>query len=479
MNEIRQHMVRTGRPSPTLLSVVVLAIAAGSLHPLPAALAADSDTASGPSNTVIRLGLDDAVALALANDEQLQQAQLAVDGAAADLQGARSGTLPQLDVAASWTANLKKAAFFLPPDMAASFGGVTQIEMGRDRSLAGALSLTWTLWSAGRLSAGVGASREALVASRWQERAVADAVRYAAEVAYCDALLAAEQVRIAEAALAMTEESLRVAVAGHEQGRVSRFDLLRARVELANRESPLIAARNAHDLGLLYLRRVCGIDAGTPIELIDDYADIPAPAPLEDLLGRMAAGSPELRMLTHGVAAQRQVLALAKAGRGPVVQLQGSYVLQGEWDDGLFPGDDERATSGSVALAVSMPLFDGFAAKADIGRAEADLRIAETERDRVERDRRLAVRQARLNLENALTALEGRQESVSLAEEAHRLSLVRLENGLATPLERLDAELALTEARAQLASTRHDCNTARAALELAVGSADEAVEVDR
>jgi outer membrane protein TolC len=198
---------------------------------------------------------------------------------------------------------------------------------------------------------------------------------------------------------------------------------------------------------------------------------VPGPAPLDDLLTAMRDGSPELKALAHAAAARRMAVSLAKAERGPVVQFRGTYALQGQWDDDLFPESDQAVSSASAALAVSMPIFDGFSAKAGIQRSEADLRTAEIELERVTRDRELSVRQARLDLENALTALEGRREGVDLAEEAHRLALVREDNGLATPLERMDAELALTEARVQLAASLYNCNLAEANLKLAVGGA--------
>ncbi len=130
-----------------------------------------------------------------------------------------------------------------------------------------------------------------------------------------------------------------------------------------------------------------------------------------------------------------------------------------------------------------MPIFDGHAAKADIRGGQADLRMAELELERVTRNRELGVRQARTNLENARLSLEGRHETVTLAEEALRLANVRLTNGLATPLERLDAETALTSARVQLVEALYNCNLAAANLKLAVGgamsSADHAEENQR
>ena len=49
------------------------------------------------------------------------------------------------------------------------------------------------------------------------------------------------------------------------------------------------------------------------------------------------------------------------------------------------------------------------------------------------------------------------------------LALVRLRNGLATQVEMLDAELAMTTASAQLVQALYACNIARAQLELVTG----------
>jgi len=476
----RRSLRRSLRPgSRTAAIAAIAAIAAvAAVASVTAALAQDGPTRrpSGDSRavaapqTALRLGLAQAVALALESDEVLRQASEAILAAESDVTAAASGRLPRLDLAGEWTANLKKPAFFLPPEFGAGFGGATKVEMGRDFSLQGAASLSWNLWTAGRLSAAVGAARELVAASRWRRDAVADAVRYQARAAYLDVLLAAEHVSIATRARSTTSEALRIARAGFAQGTVSEFEVLRARVELANREAPLIQARNARRQAELVLARACGLPTDAVLVLTDSLAAVPPPAPERLLLQAMQERSPELRALHRQVAATEQALALARAGRGPVVQLRGQYAVQAEWDRDLAPGHDERATSASAGVAVSVPVFDGLQSKAEIRGARADLRTAELELERITADRRLAVQQARLQLENAQAALAGRREGVALAEEAYRLAMVRLENGLATPLERLDAELALTDARVQLAVSLHRCNLARAALELAVGA---------
>ena len=196
-----------------------------------AAAALVSVAAAAPGDGIV-LTLDDAVSLAQQNDQILQQAAEAVRGAEAGVTGANSGRLPQLSLSGRYTSNLKKGVMFLPPDMAAGFGGRTSIEMGRDYTFQGAATLTLNLWTAGRLSAATGAAREALAASHYDQALVADAVRYQATAAYMAVLLAEQNVAIAEKALEETGEARRVAQAGYDQGTTSRFDLLRAEVEV-------------------------------------------------------------------------------------------------------------------------------------------------------------------------------------------------------------------------------------------------------
>ncbi|MDD3643308.1 MAG: TolC family protein, partial [Candidatus Krumholzibacteria bacterium] len=150
-------------------------------------------------------------------------------------------------------------------------------------------------------------------------------------------------------------------------------------------------------------------------------------------------------------------------------QLGANYLLQGQWSNAGLPGSGQIAHSSAVTVGLAWPLFDGFRAKSRIDRARADLRTAEIESDRMSRETDLAVRVSRLAVVDAIAALQGRREAVGLAEEAYRLAEVRLANGLATPLERLDAELALTTARGQYAQALFAANIADAALELTVG----------
>lgn len=419
------------------------------------------------------LSLDKAVELGLSYNENLKMAGEAILGAEASVREAKSGRIPTLDFATQYGRNILKPVLFLPSDMGDAFGGVTKIELGEDNDVSAIANLRWNAWTGGRVSSAIGVTSAITDAVRSGEIAVADFVKFQIQDAYFIVLLADATLKINEAAYETTFEAARVTRAGHESGTVSRFDLLRTEVELENRETPMIVARNDLDQALYTLKRRCGIEPHVELALSDSLGYVDEPEDLGVLLARMQETNPEIASVEHQIAAAQMNIKLEKAARWPGLQIGANYLLQGQWSDNQSVSTDQLAHSSAITAAFVWPIFSGLKPKARIDRANAELRSVEVELNRVSRDKELAVRVSRLTLVNAITALRGRREAVDLAEESYRLAEVRLVNGLATPLERLDAELAMTTARGQYAQALYAANIAEAALALTVGGGTE------
>ncbi len=416
------------------------------------------------------LSLEKAIELSLENDEGLRRANEAVEGARGLITSTRSAALPQLTISGQYGRNILLPSFFLPEEFREDPDTPAMVEMGEDNDFMGTATLTQILWAAGRVSAGLTAAKEYLGLYEMQKEVVTDYVRFSVQQAYFNVLLAEETLRISEKAMEATEEAVRVARRGFENGTVSRFDLLRSEVELENRRAPLVAARNDVDQAYLVLRRRCGLEHDAEITLTDSLYKEPIEAVLGAFLASMLESSAELKALNHDIVAKQQFHRIAKAERYPMMTMSAYYGIQTQWSGGWTPSSELVVDLAAVQVGLQIPIFDGLRAKGNIRRAEADLRSAEIELERITREKKLAVRQSWLTLENALTALNGRREAVDLAEEAYRLALVRLQNGLATPLERLDAELAMTTSRAHLAASLFAYRMAYVYLELSVGS---------
>jgi outer membrane protein len=415
------------------------------------------------------LSLDKAVDLGLSYNENLKRAGEAILGAEASVREAKYGRMPTLDLATQYGRNVLKPVLFLPSDMGDAFGGVTKIELGEDNDVSAIANLRWNAWTGGRVSSAIGVTSAITDAVRSGEIAVADFVKFQIQDAYFIVLLADATLKINEAAYETTFEAARVTWAGLERGTVSSFDLLRTEVELENRETPMIVARNDLEQALYTLKRRCGIEPHIELALSDSLGYVDEPEDLGVLLGRMQETNPEIALVEHQIKAAEMNIKLEKSARWPGLQIGANYLIQGQWSDGTSPDKDNLAHSSAITAALVWPIFSGLKPRARIDRANAELRSVEIELNRVSRDKELAVRVSRLTLVNAITALRGRKEAVDLAEESYRLAEVRLVNGLATPLERLDAELAMTTARGQYARALYAANIAEAALALTVG----------
>lgn len=436
------------------------------------ALAAVSAAAasSAPQEKPLALSLERAVELGLENDETLRQAGEAIIGAQAEVTKAMATALPQFTLSGQYGRNFLKPAFFLPEEFREDAEAPTKVEIGEDNDFLGSASVSQILWAAGRVRAGLDAARDVLESFRFREEAAADYVRFAVKGAYYRVLLADEIFRIAEKGVKNAEEGVRVARAGYEEGTVSKFDVMRSEVELANRKAPLVRAKNDLDQAMVTLHRRCGLDPAAEVILSDSLQAGYIPGDLETYISVMRGKSAEVQALKFYVEARKQGLRISKAERYPMLQMTAYYGIQTQWSGDFLPNKDLIARNAAVTLGIQIPIFDGLRTKGMISKAGVELRTAELELEKATRDKELAVRQSWLSLENARASLEGRREAVDLAEEAHRLALVRLRNGLATPLERLDAELAMTTARGQLAEALYSCKLAGAYLELAVGS---------
>jgi len=145
----------------------------------------------GASQQPLLLTLAGAIELALQNDEELEKARARIDGAEATLAETKSQRYPHVGLAGRYTRNLKIPAFFVNMD-----GRLQKLEIGADNEFFGTATASWNVWTAGRISNSVGAAQEAILATEFQEYAVANLVRFNTKSAYYTALLAVEQEKI-------------------------------------------------------------------------------------------------------------------------------------------------------------------------------------------------------------------------------------------------------------------------------------------
>jgi outer membrane protein len=417
----------------------VAALAAGST----AIVAADAPAVPAT------IDLESALALALENNYAIRQARAAYLATTGDVMASEAGKLPTLSATSGYT-RLDENLVVVP---------------GGDN----------TAWNAGIQARQVlyagGAISSAIRGSRLERDAARDAFTEAVQsallnvrVSYLAVLLAREQIGVQEQAVRLLEEELATAEARVNAGSGSPFDQLRAEVALANGQPPLIRARNAYHVAAVDLLLAIGLpaDADVAERVVGELAYEPREIPLETALASARVNRAEVHRLEKLVEAAEAGVSRARAGGRPSVALFGGYSVE---KSQFAAGSDSAQHGWTAGAQASWDIFDGRATKGRVLQARA---FADQARLSLE-DAKLAieadVRRSHASFLNAVELVNASQRVVEQAEESLRLARSRFNAGAATQLDVLQAQVALTDARNNVAQALHDVTVAHAFLE--------------
>ena len=285
-------------------------------------------------------------------------------------------------------------------------------------------------------------------------------------------LLQAE--RLSEVAVASVEQlgaQLRQANSFHTNGIVSRDDVLRAELAVANAQQRLIQSRARVTLERAHLAVLMGMPPDSPIDAQPLPADrVPSrePLSLEQAETAAEARRVELREVDKRIEQSTHDTRLAYLKLAPQVSVVGAYIHN---EGSLF----SEVNSGYVGGVASWDIWDWGTTTSGISEAKARAHQVRLARSKVDDQVRLEVRQAFVGVGTASEAMEVAKASVAAAEENFRLVKKRYEANAATSFDVVDAEGLLTQARGQMQTALYDFVIARAALRGAMGAAPEAL----
>jgi outer membrane protein, multidrug efflux system len=397
------------RPSPFLSNLVLMLCGCTSVVPpphagpdadVPPAWSVPTDPAARASSVAAWWSHFDDPLLARLVASALQ-ANTSVTGAQASLRQARAlrdvaaaGLFPTLDGSAS--------AKRLTTGMGSSRNTTDSFQAGLDAN--------WELDI-------FGATRSALNASEASVRASAASlgdvqVSVAAEVALDYIALRGAQSRLAIASdnLSSQQETLQITQWRRQAGLVTSVEAEQARTAAEQTSALLPAlqttiAQTQHALAVLTGQPPAALSgllgAAAPVPQVDDELALSLPA---EVLRQRA----DVRAAEHQITAAQARVAQADAARWPSFSIGGSLGLNSATLGSLA---DRASFVGSLLAGVSVPLFDG-------GAARAQVRVQQAALDQARISYRATVFTALTEVEDALVALRGDRERLAHLREA-------------------------------------------------------------
>ncbi|HYT04301.1 MAG TPA: TolC family protein [Gemmatimonadales bacterium] len=419
--------------------------------------------AQAPATTSVRLSFADAVRRAGGEATAVELATLRTNEADARVREARSALLPSLSAGGLWlnrsfssaSLGLSIPGFSLPP------------VIGPFNNYDGRLTVTQTLFDWSSLTRVRAAAAQA-DGSRAERGVSVEGAVQATALGYLRAVRAQAVVAARQADSSIAAELVTLAEAQKAAGVSASIDVTRARTQLVRAEGLLIVARNQVDRARIDLARTLALDPATSLQLTDTLAGTlgaaDVPAQRDAVVSAALTNRPDLSAeLARGAAAQRTSAAI-RAERLPKLGVEADYGVNGL----TVPG---AVSTRQVALAVTVPILDGFRREARVSEQDAVLRESQVRARDLRQQITADVDAALLDRASAQAQQVVAAEQLRLAEDELSQARQRFKAGVAGNIEVIDAQSNLVRARDTDIDARFAAATARVALARAAGVA--------
>jgi len=417
----------------------------------------------------LQLSFSDAWKIAQTQNAKMRQARLEMERAEAQVGEAYAGAMPSVSATGYYQRNfiIPEMVTELPPEFG---GGTTTFKFQQDNLFSGSVELSQPIYVAGKV--GLALKIAKLYRQVIKERLVQTKSELKRQITqlYFGAVVAREWERVSQETYDQMRAHLEKVENMYNEGLVSEYDLIRSRVELSNFYPQVISAQTAREVAFEALSIALDLPKDQAFELTDDLTSYPIGDEVAENHFELALQHrSEIKQIDQRQRILDNLLKIEKHGVWwPNVFLVGGYSKTAQepdfdvdnfyWMENLYGG-----------ISLTIPIFDGFKAKNRAQQVRVDLKELNLQREQLIRGINLEIIQAKSRLREAMKNVKAQQEGVQLARKGLEIAEVRYENGLATQLEVLDAQVALNQANTNELSAYYDAITAKADLEKAMG----------
>jgi outer membrane protein len=433
----------TGAPSPSMLP------------PAPSAIPPAPPGATLPAGP---LTLEQAIAIAFANNGNVTIAQQNLVQSRNRVTEARAGTLPNVNGGVSYGGTGVN-------DIGSIFGNVRH-STTFDRGPQPTVQLKATPFDSGQTRYAVRSAqadvRGATEALNLEHVNLAFTVTndfYSLLRAQSLAALSVQQVEQANQQLQLVLGK----IAAGAEAAVNRYQFDTA---LANAQVTLLQNQNAVRQDGAALRASLGLPVGPPPVLSDvslpaSSTVLPPPPPLDQALATASSSHPQILEDVAAVDSSRSALRLTALRRRPILTTTATVNVN--------PNDPRTKSDWTVLAAITMPIWDAGVTRAREREARAGLNLAAARLTQTRIDITNTVQQAVLNIQNAKERLDASRVAADAAARNLEAENARYQQGLAIPVDLTTAQLNSFTAQSNEIQALYDYYIAQAQLKQALG----------
>jgi len=398
--------------------------------------------------------LEEAIQLAYNNNQALQTSLLQLEQAESALDEQQAALLPTI----STTAGL---------DSSQSASGINQT------TIDGNIGIAYDVLTGGGRRASIRAAELQVDVSALAVEAQQEQLRLVTANLYYALQESIEQIRINQAFVDEADRNLRDSELRQEVGVGTRFDVLRAEVQLANAQQSLVQSQFNEDIARRDISRLLNLPptAGLQTTSVEQAEDWPLDLEASILLAFQNRSELEQQLLQADISEEQRKIALAAVR--PQVSLSAQYgflsVIDTNTVQSTLQEGDIKDTF-AIGLNFNWTLFNGGASRAAARQQEVSALIAEEQFSETLDQIRFDVEQAFFNIQANDANIATSNSAVVQAEAALELANLRLQAGVGTQLDVLTAQSELTQAQVNNVAAILGYNRALVAIQRAISN---------
>lgn len=344
--------------------------------------------------------------------------------------------------------------------------GTDPVEMGLLDNYSATVEMRQLIYSGGRVNAALNAAR---ATKRYAAMNMAEAEAVLdrdIRIGFNDILLAKKAVSVYEESIKQLQSLLDQTQLKYDNGAASEFDLITAKVRLANEKPLLIMAANQLELIKENFRRTLNLEED--VFDLDGALDL---APVDTGIGEYLSAASEnrsmIKVLEAQVAMREEAVAAARSRQKPNVSLFATY--NGANSYAFVAFQEDWQTHWNAGVMVNWNVWDGGLTGGGVEQALIELDKTRAALEDYRKIVELEIKQSYLAMTHANESVNSGKGNIELAEKALEIARARHDSGLATYLDFTDANVALSRARLSYFTAMHDHANAVVRLTFASG----------
>ncbi|MFH1074368.1 MAG: TolC family protein [Candidatus Firestonebacteria bacterium] len=329
------------------------------------------------------------------------------------------------------------------------------------------LSLAWPVFTWGKIQGAVEiAEANKSIAEKELIKTLQD-VTYEVKSGFYSLLMSEQMVKMLDETRKSLQAHVEVVQKRYEAGLASKFELLRAKVQLANVEPQLNRAKNGYELALMGFNNTLSAETNDKYTAKGEFKYEKEVFDLDACLKSALENRVELKQMKERIKMSQAALNIAVGGFRPSITLTANY--NANMGAQLPPNDTVWYYGWDAGGVISIPLFDGFATSGKYEEAEGNLKQAQIGETQLLDGINIEVKGAFLTLEATEKTIIAQAENISMAKESLNMVKERYAQGLSTNLDVLDTEVSYLQTEISYYQSLYDHILAKEKLIKAIG----------